>query len=177
MGNAILINTRLQPGAGEEGKANRFNGFPAAGKPLKRLGSFASFSTRLKPGVNDTGIHCSADFPVALLKPSETRVCCNPISLSANEVGGEGRGEVAFWMGCPSPWPSPRASLRGEGNTTFDTERCFLQSNFPVCCVAGFQTCAAVNYFTSADLEIGDTAGLSRKAGCATALAKSRKDK
>ena len=108
MGNAILINTRLQPGAGEESKENRFNGFPATGKPLKRLRSFAPVPTRLKPGVNEIGVHCGAD-------------------------------------------------LR-------------------VCCVAGFQTCAVVNYPAPADLEIGDTAGLSRKAGCATTLAESRKD-
>jgi hypothetical protein len=32
---------------------NRFNGFPHAGKPLKRLASRADFDTRLKPGVNE----------------------------------------------------------------------------------------------------------------------------
>ena len=38
------------------------------------------------------------------------------ISLSANEVGGEGRGEVEFLIRRPSPC----ASLRGEGNESFD---------------------------------------------------------
>jgi hypothetical protein len=33
---------------------NRFNGFPAADKPLKRLVLRAAFHTRLKPGVNKT---------------------------------------------------------------------------------------------------------------------------
>jgi hypothetical protein len=32
---------------------NRFNGFPRAGKPLKRLGHRDAFTTRLKPGVNE----------------------------------------------------------------------------------------------------------------------------
>ena len=55
MDNAIFINTGLQPGADEESTENRFNGFPTAGKPLKRLASFALLPTRLKPGVNETG--------------------------------------------------------------------------------------------------------------------------
>ncbi|HKW29050.1 MAG TPA: hypothetical protein VJT54_06930, partial [Verrucomicrobiae bacterium] len=37
------------------------------------------------------------------------------ISLSFVVDGGEGRGEEAL-LKIPSPWPSPRASLRGEGN-------------------------------------------------------------
>jgi len=32
---------------------NRFNGFPAADKPLKRLVLRTAFHTRLKPGVNE----------------------------------------------------------------------------------------------------------------------------
>jgi len=47
----------------------------------------------------------------------------NLISLSANEVGGEGRVE----FNRTSPCPSPRASLRGERKSVFDV---FLISNF-----------------------------------------------
>jgi hypothetical protein len=32
---------------------NRFNGFPAAGKPLKRLAFMPHLNTRLKPGANE----------------------------------------------------------------------------------------------------------------------------
>ena len=34
---------------------NRFNGFSAAGKPLKRLAYSMTVHTRLKPGVNKMG--------------------------------------------------------------------------------------------------------------------------
>jgi hypothetical protein len=34
---------------------NRFNGFLAGGKPLKRLVRLSHFFTRLKPDVNETG--------------------------------------------------------------------------------------------------------------------------
>jgi hypothetical protein len=33
---------------------NRFNGFPRAGKPLKRLAYQNARTTRLKPGVNES---------------------------------------------------------------------------------------------------------------------------
>jgi hypothetical protein len=33
---------------------NRFNGFSLAGRPLKRLARPNTFSTRLKPGVNES---------------------------------------------------------------------------------------------------------------------------
>jgi hypothetical protein len=102
--------------------------------------------------------------PLPCRNHQRTRVRCNPIPLSANEVGGDcpspaglsgrsfrakaeagegarradegrrelnkscGRGEVEFLMSCPSPWPSPRSALRGEGSAFFDAERCFLQS-------------------------------------------------
>jgi hypothetical protein len=34
---------------------NRFNGFPQADKPLKRLAVMPRVNTRLKPGVNEKG--------------------------------------------------------------------------------------------------------------------------
>ena len=76
---------------------------------------------------------------LACRNDARSGLCCSLIPLSANEVGGEGRGEVEFLMSCPSPWPSPRASLRGEGSTTFDTVRCFLQSNWEVCASVAVQ--------------------------------------
>ena len=81
-------------------------------------------------------------------------------------------------MSFPSPWPSPRASLRGEGNTNSDPRRCFLQINLPVCVprkhsglVAGFKTHEHFGLSAPADLEtpinrgharcaVGDTVGL-----------------
>jgi len=57
-----------------------------------------------------------------------TRPHHNLIPLAANEVRGEGRGEVVF--NCPSPCPFPRASLRGEGSSVFDV---FLISDFNPC--------------------------------------------
>jgi hypothetical protein len=54
MGNAFSLTPGFSPvptgGKGE----NRFNGFSAAGKPLKRLVFRAASPTRLKPGVNET---------------------------------------------------------------------------------------------------------------------------
>ena len=49
-----LINTRLQPGAEERRRTNRFNGFPVARKPLKRFDSCFSEFTGLKPCVNES---------------------------------------------------------------------------------------------------------------------------
>jgi hypothetical protein len=48
-----FINTGLQPGDGRRNLSNRFNGFPRAGKPLKRLAGRRAANTRLKPGVNE----------------------------------------------------------------------------------------------------------------------------
>jgi hypothetical protein len=56
---ATITNTvSLTPGfspvmAGKEDQ-NRFNGFSRAGKPLKRLARRSTFTTRLKPGVNES---------------------------------------------------------------------------------------------------------------------------
>jgi hypothetical protein len=55
-------------------------------------------------------------------------LCRNLISLSANEVGGEGRGEVEFLISRPSP----RASLRGEGSALFDAGGWFRQGTFNI---------------------------------------------
>jgi hypothetical protein len=52
MGNAISLTPGFSPVQTAEGWKNRFNGFFAAGKPLKRLYSFTPAVTRLKPGVN-----------------------------------------------------------------------------------------------------------------------------
>jgi hypothetical protein len=41
-----------------ETRQNRFNGFPRAGKPLKRLAGRWAANTRLKPGVYEK--HCLA---------------------------------------------------------------------------------------------------------------------
>jgi len=49
-----LINTWLQRGAEAQSSASRFNGFPAASKPLKRFGAASYRNTGLKPGVNES---------------------------------------------------------------------------------------------------------------------------
>jgi hypothetical protein len=48
-----------------------------------------------------------------------------------------------------------------EGSST----RCYRSADFPVCCIAGFQTCRPFESRDPADLEVGDTAGLET---CAT---------
>ena len=56
MSNAVSLTPGFSPvRVGETGQ-NRFNGFPRAGKPLKRLAGRWAANTRLKPGVNEK--HC-----------------------------------------------------------------------------------------------------------------------
>ena len=54
MTDPFSINTWLQPGVKSRPGTSRFNGFPARGKPLKRLGRFSCRRTGLKPGVNES---------------------------------------------------------------------------------------------------------------------------
>jgi hypothetical protein len=52
MSDAISLSPGFSLVAAGEAGRNRFNGFPAPGKPLKRLARRHIFATRLKPGVN-----------------------------------------------------------------------------------------------------------------------------
>ena len=54
MSNAISLTPGFSPVTASKTIQNRFNGFPRADKPLKRLGSRHAISTRLKPGVNES---------------------------------------------------------------------------------------------------------------------------
>jgi hypothetical protein len=56
MSNAISLTPGFSPVRVGETCQNRFNGFPRAGKPLKRLTGRCAANTRLKPGVNEK--HC-----------------------------------------------------------------------------------------------------------------------
>src|SRR6266568_3788837 len=61
------IHTRLQPGAGSQPGISRFNGFPAARKPLKRFLSCSCVRTGLKHGVNHNALRKTFSFGVILL--------------------------------------------------------------------------------------------------------------
>jgi len=61
------IHTRLQPGAESQPSISRFNGFPAARKPLKRFLSCSCVRTGLKPGVNQNTLRKTFSFGVILL--------------------------------------------------------------------------------------------------------------
>ena len=54
MSNAISLTPGFSPVMIGKTIQNRFNGFPRAGKPLKRLTCRHATSTRLKPGVNES---------------------------------------------------------------------------------------------------------------------------
>jgi hypothetical protein len=54
MSNAISLTPGFSPVTVGKTIQNRFNGFPRAGKPLKRLVYRNATSTRLKPGVNES---------------------------------------------------------------------------------------------------------------------------
>jgi hypothetical protein len=56
MSNAVSLTPGFSPVMFGETCQNRFNGFPRAGKPLKRLAGRWAAHTRLKPGVNEK--HC-----------------------------------------------------------------------------------------------------------------------
>jgi hypothetical protein len=53
MGNDISLTPGFSPVKTGREFQNRFNGFPRAGKPLKRLTDRHASCTRLKPGVNE----------------------------------------------------------------------------------------------------------------------------
>jgi hypothetical protein len=53
MSNAVSLAPGFSPVMFGETRQNRFNGFPRAGKPLKRLAGRWAANTRLKPGVNE----------------------------------------------------------------------------------------------------------------------------
>ena len=53
MSNAISLTPGFSPVMAGKTCQNRFNGFPRARKPLKRLARRRAFTTRLKPGVNE----------------------------------------------------------------------------------------------------------------------------
>jgi hypothetical protein len=55
MRNVIPLTPGFSPVTVGKTIQNRFNGFPRAGKPLKRLACRHATSTRLKPGVNESG--------------------------------------------------------------------------------------------------------------------------
>src|SRR6266508_1101354 len=61
------INPRLQPGAESQPGISRFNGFPAARKPLKRFLSCSCVRTGLKPGVNQNALRKTFSCGVILL--------------------------------------------------------------------------------------------------------------
>src|SRR5213596_467545 len=61
------INTQLQPGAESQPGISRFNGFPAARKPLKRFLSCSCVRTGLKPGVNHNALRKTFSCGVILL--------------------------------------------------------------------------------------------------------------
>ena len=52
--SAISLTPGFSPVMAGKTIQNRFNGFPRAGKPLKRLACRNATSTRLKPGVNES---------------------------------------------------------------------------------------------------------------------------
>jgi hypothetical protein len=54
MRNAISLTPGFSPVTVGKAIQNRFNGFPRAGKPLKRLACRHATSIRLKPGVNES---------------------------------------------------------------------------------------------------------------------------
>ena len=54
MSNAISLTPGFSPVTVGKTIQNRFNGFPRARKPLKRLACRNATSTRLKPGVNES---------------------------------------------------------------------------------------------------------------------------
>jgi uncharacterized protein (DUF885 family) len=62
-----VINTRLGRGADRQARASRFNGLPAARKPLKRFLSCSSGYTGLKPGVNESPFRKTLFFALILL--------------------------------------------------------------------------------------------------------------
>ena len=55
MSDTLSLTPGFSPVLPPEESKNRFNGFAAAGKPLKRLAGHSFFHTRLKPGVNEKG--------------------------------------------------------------------------------------------------------------------------
>ena len=61
MRNSISLTTGFSPVPTEKRIQNRFNGFPRAGKPLKRLACLKASITRLKPGVKER-FHTFAHF-------------------------------------------------------------------------------------------------------------------
>ena len=61
------IKPQLQPGAERLSSPRRFNGFPAALKPLKRFDSSSFPDTGLKPGVNESGLWKTVLFALVLL--------------------------------------------------------------------------------------------------------------
>jgi hypothetical protein len=54
MSNAISLTPGFSPVRAGKECQNRFNGFSRAGKPLKRLARPNTFTTRLKPGANES---------------------------------------------------------------------------------------------------------------------------
>jgi len=57
MSDAISLTPGFSPVMAGQADQNRFNGFPRASKPLKRLAHRNACTTRLKPGVNEsTGV-------------------------------------------------------------------------------------------------------------------------
>jgi hypothetical protein len=53
MSNTISLTPDFSPVTAGMTVQNRFNGFPRADQPLKRLDDRHATSTRLKPGVNE----------------------------------------------------------------------------------------------------------------------------
>ena len=62
-----VINSWLEPCADRQARASRFNGLPAARKPLKRVLSCSSGYTELKPGVNESPFRKTLFFALILL--------------------------------------------------------------------------------------------------------------
>jgi hypothetical protein len=54
MSNAFSLTPGFSPVPARKRETNRFNGFPRADKPLKRLAHRVTFVTALKRGVNET---------------------------------------------------------------------------------------------------------------------------
>ena len=54
MSNALSLTPGFSPVVTGQTGQNRFNGFPRAGKPLKRLAGRPPPGTRLKPDVNES---------------------------------------------------------------------------------------------------------------------------
>ena len=54
MSNAVSSTSGFSPMTYDERCENRFNGFTARSKPLKRLAGRWIFHARLKPGANET---------------------------------------------------------------------------------------------------------------------------